>query len=551
LCVARAALPLALQEAAEREPPAACVSSFGFGGANAHLVLRAASAAERSDEVPTPDREAALPPLVLSAATDAALAALAQRWRAHVAEAIDAPDALCAAIETADGRRTRQATQAVLAARKPTGLLKALDALADGRSDPRVTSCRAQTPEARGIALVFSGNGAQWGGMGQWLLTDPLGADRFNEAAAAISAAGGPDLAALMAAPDREERLQDSLAAQSLLWAQQVAAACSIVAQLEARGLAPRLVMGHSVGEVAAACAAGCLRLRDAARLIVNRACAVRPLRDSGAMAALLTDRDTAAALMAEVGAPDSLALAADNSPRSVTVSGDSAAVDALAAIARSRRIALRKLPVPFPYHAPALDGVEDALRAAAAGLAPQHGQLRLISTVTGARIAPVALTDDHWWRNARQPVRFREGVETAIAEGCGLFIEIGPRPVLGAYVRDCLSASSATGLCLSSEPGPGREDAATSPAALAAIAQGHVQASGDTACAARRPPHAGHAGLPRYPWQRRKYRAAPSASGGDLYGLVPLKSGRARSALLGHRDRAGCGPWLGSIDAA
>ncbi|MEL7346925.1 MAG: type I polyketide synthase, partial [Pseudomonadota bacterium] len=523
--------------------PAAGVSSFGFGGANAHVVLRAPAPGELAPAISPGTASSHLPALTLSAATEDALAALAARWQGQAAGS--------GAAQTA-ARRTLMAERAVIAAQTTETQAVALDALSGGRSHPALTRCRALPPDRAGIAFFYAGNGGQWAGMGERLLADDAAARRgFSQARDALVAAGGPDAKALMANPALEALLADSVAAQTLLFAQQVATTVA----LRQAGLTPALVAGHSVGEVTAAWAAGCLDLAAAARLIVGRATAIEPLRDSGTMAALLSDAETALSLIEAAGLAREVCLAAENSQRSVTLSGTREGIETLARVARERRLALRRLPVAYPYHAAPLEQVEQAMRETFAGISGRAGTIPLASTVTGGLIEGTALDEAHWWANARRPVRFRAVVEGAAASGCGFFVEIGPRPILSSYIRDTLGEAAEDAIITATENAPSTrtgsrgtaEDGGAAPAAQRIAALARATEAKGTAAAPLGP---AVAGLPRYPWQRNHHRAAPSATAIDLFG-VDCKDAliRPRTPLLGGRDRAGEGAWHGTAD--
>ncbi|MBY8975066.1 acyltransferase domain-containing protein [Rhodobacteraceae bacterium NNCM2] len=262
----------------EMEHPAlAGINSFGFGGANAHAVLREIPAPV-SD---TPATIGAAPPLILTAASRSSLAKTAVRWR----EALGRVSAAQAGEMIADAAhfRHRHAHRAVLAG-AGEALDRQLAALAEHQDDP---GCLVGEAADRGgkTAFVFCGNGAQWAGMGLDLYrSDRDFANGYDQASDAFRSVSGTSLVDLLQDDGLSERIDDGLVAQPLLFAIQV----GLVTALTSRGVRPDFVTGHSVGKVAATWAAGCVTLEDASRLIYARAKAMSPLRGTGGMAAVL-----------------------------------------------------------------------------------------------------------------------------------------------------------------------------------------------------------------------------------------------------------------------
>ncbi|MEM9761781.1 MAG: type I polyketide synthase [Pseudomonadota bacterium] len=589
---------------ADGAPHAAGVSAFGFGGANAHAVLEAPplSAAPRGAAAETALKAATLPPLVLSAETEAGLRQLATDWRKRLADIPVSPDAArsCAgssaeeqahAMDMAAGqdlgrllaaaghRVSLRRERAVILADGSEALDRALAAVAEEaaetlpvlRAASVVRGCAGAgavlaaendglvaSPSAvpgAPVGFLFAGNGAQWAGMGEALFaTDATYARAFERAGEALAAAGGSDPRALRVDPALSDRLTESGPAQAFLFALQV----GLVECLVAAGVRPAAVLGHSVGEVTAAWAAGALTLEDAARIVALRARAVAPLHGTGTMAALLATPEGALALVEDAGLMAEVGLAAVNSPQSVTVSGTTAGIDALSKAARRARVACRKLPVPYPYHsahmalirAPLLDGLADLAPLACRGTS-------LFSSVTGGRFAgpgedrPAPLDAMHWWRNAREPVQFWSAAEAMAAAGVGYFVEIGPRPVLAGYLRELRAAGAERALpCAAAMEGPGREGPSPKEVAAAALASG---AAVDRTFLG---PVDAALPIPSTPLDRRRHQAALGPEAIDLFGLeaeatAPGTQDRPATApwLLGLRDRPGAGPWQARLD--
>ncbi len=474
---------------AERLAPgaAAVVNSFGFGGANACAVLAQAAC---------PARPAAPAPraLLVSAASEAALARALEAWRRRLAEAGPAETATLA--NAAAHRRARLPHRAVVLAEPDRPLA---DRLADPDAPIRG---KAPAPGAR-LVFAFSGNGSQYAGMGAGLYrSDPAfrrGFDRTADAFAAIDAAQDPRR--LWDA--REDALADPRLAQPALLALQI----GLVEALAAEGVRPAAAIGHSVGEIAAAWAAGALALGDAVRLIAARAPLLARL-PAGGMLALRASRNETAALLAECAA-EGLALSGDTAPRSTTVSGPPEALAALAALAKRRRIAARALPVSHAFHGPAVEPIREAFHDTLGTLRPGPADIPLVSATEGGPIHGEDLDLGFWWRNLRAPVRFREAVAALAAEGPAIALEIGPRPVLTSHIEAGFAESGrpATALASLDPRTPARGGREIAAALLAHGAEIEIaRAVAPAAPLGARPPGT--------PWCLAPHRAAPPPEG-------------------------------------
>ncbi|MEL6768490.1 MAG: acyltransferase domain-containing protein [Pseudomonadota bacterium] len=479
-------------------------------------------------------------------------------------------DAALGALADADG----EALETVRCAAVLRGSAAAVAAMPGGDSPHTGGVCDGGSMPGVPVGFLFAGNGAQWAGMGEALwATDAAYAAGFERASAALAAAGGSDPRALRKDPSLGDRLTESGPAQAFLFALQV----GLVDALAAAGMRPAAVLGHSVGEVTAAWAAGALALADAARIIALRAEAVAPLHGQGTMAALLSSPEEAASLIEAAGLSGQVGVAALNSPRSVTVSGSVDGIDALGRQARQARLAMRKLPVPYPYHNAEMALIRAPLMAGLATLEPCHAEAAVLySSVSGGRLAgpedvtAAPLDAEHWWRNAREPVQFWPAAEAMVASGVGYLVEIGPRPVLTGYLRALRRPGcDQVVTCVAAMEGPGREGPAPRSLAAAGLASGaaisrdflgplraapgHVPAAG---CAAPRPGTRPDTPLPRTPLTRSRYQAALGPEAIDLFGLAAEAEAEgsgdhpaAAPGLLGLRDRPGAGPWHARLD--
>ncbi|MBL1065955.1 type I polyketide synthase [Streptomyces sp. 7-21] len=531
------------------------VNSFGFGGANAHVVLAPAPPPR-----PAPPPPPGPLPLVVTARSRKALDAAATAWADHLDALADAgagPADFADAAYTACRRRAAHPHRVALLARSPGQAAEALRSLTRGA--PAEAAVAGTAVRHGRVGFVFSGNGSQWPGMGAALLARAAGSDGTETtagtdgtdgtAATAVAAAFAREIDAIDAESRpllgwsiREELLRPDPArwsrtevAQPLLFAVQA----GLVAALAARGVTPHGVCGHSVGEVAAAYAAGALDRAAACRVVAARSRAQAVTAGSGRMAALGLGPAAARQLLAEAaeaGGPG-LCLAAVNSDRDVTVTGDAAALAALGSLAAQRGVFFRDLGLDYAFHGPAMDRLRAPLAGALAGLTPQPGRVPVVSTVTGGLIDGAALDAGYWWRNVREPVLFADAVAALTApgkgsDGCDVLLEIGPHPVLGGYLR---RAAARAGRPVEVVPTLTRTSGGA-PALDAALAR--LLAAGARVDLDRFFPAPRRVvSLPPYPWQReRHWHGHPDWWLGDEAGDAPAAAGRARHPLLGAR---------------
>jgi acyl transferase domain-containing protein/NADPH:quinone reductase-like Zn-dependent oxidoreductase/acyl carrier protein/NADP-dependent 3-hydroxy acid dehydrogenase YdfG/SAM-dependent methyltransferase len=473
-----------------RRLPVMGVNSFGFGGANAHVLLRAYP--PRPPLARGPD--APVPPLFLSARTDEALRALADRY-ARFLKSPDAPAYYDIAHSSAY-RRAHLERRLAVRAEDPASVAALLERFAGGTVAAELVLENA-LPESGTIAFVYSGNGAQWAGMGQRLLAESTRfAELMTELDAAMADRAHFSILAALHADAANAHLDDTAIAQPLLFAMQVA----ITRLLREQGLEPAAVTGHSVGEVAAAWAAGALDLDAAIDVICARSTAQALTRGQGRMAAVSLPEAAARALLDEQGLA-SLEIAGINSPGAVTLSGSLVELQLLQAMLEARQVFCRVLDLDYAFHSRAMDPIRDGLLASLATLVPGRTTLPFVSTVHGRLVDGETLTAGYWWDNIRAPVRFASAVQDLIERGCRVLLEIGPHAILQTYLGECLGAAKVTGRVLPTlrrgNDGLGRLEEAALRARL-------VQHQPDLA--AYFPLPGRHQRLPNYPWQRERH---------------------------------------------
>lgn len=494
LTVAGAAIPLERRNGTRF----AGVSSFGFGGTNAHVILADAPKPAPTDVTDKPAY------LAISAHTKAALAALSAEYSTLIAGADTAEIERIAA--AAGHRRERLSERLIISLADPEALRNSLRAAAE-QADGISAGARGTTVgKNASIAFVFSGNGSQWPGMGRTAYkANAAFRRRFDEIDAHFQDLSGWSLKAEMFAQDLADRLARTSIAQPLIFAIQSATNFA----LNQQGLVADLTLGHSVGEVAAAEAAGILDLETAVRVIYFRSLHQEIANGVGSMAVVFGSREAAEALASEI---PGLALAAHNSPRGFTVSGSASALKLLPNVARSHNARTRKLDLAYPFHSELMDPVEAPLLADLSGMVANPGEKTFISTVTGEAAEGGLLGARYWWRNVREPVLFMEGLQQALQRGARIFVEIGPSATLLAHVSDVAeSADHAIALFSVLD----RKEPAGEPIARAiatAIASG---ARVDETLAFGR--LSGPVDLPVYPWQRKPYNLAETIESAGL----------------------------------
>ncbi|MFE5532890.1 SDR family NAD(P)-dependent oxidoreductase [Embleya sp. NPDC056538] len=420
-------------------PRRAAVSSFGVSGTNAHVVLEQADPAD--DPPPAVPRErrpdgplnSGPVPWLLSAATPQALRARAGELAAWCARD-PRPDPVAVGAALAR-RRAAFEHRAVVLVDDLDRAFEPLRALESGAASPLSVEGAATV---RGkVVFVFPGQGSQWTGMATRLRTE---CPPFAAHLAACEEALAPWLdRPLGRILDDEAALARVDLVQPALWAVMV----SLARLWQDHGVRPAAVLGHSQGEIAAACVAGALSLADGAKVVALRSRAVAALSGRGAMASVALSADEVLARIAGTGGE--LSLAAHNGPRSTVVSGLPDRVDAFVRACEADGVRVRRIAADYASHSPQVEAVREQLTAELADIAPGDGEVPMWSTVTGDWIDTTHLNADYWYRNLRRPVLLEQGVRALLRQhGHGVFIEMGPHPVLTAAVEECVESTEA-----------------------------------------------------------------------------------------------------------
>lgn len=509
------------------------VNSFGFGGTNAHVVLAEAVQAS-APPAASIGIDKTFSPLVLTARSPAALTALAARYLARLQQGAGW-NALAAG---AARRRQWLEQRVVVAPRALADGLAALSMLADASDEPLPAYVvRGEAVESgTEVAYVYAGNGCQWASMGQRLYAeDAVFRAALEEVDALWCADGNASLVATLRAGVSAEWLAATENAQPLLFAMQV----GITRVLESRGIGFDAVLGHSVGEIAAAWAAGALTLGEAVRVIRIRSGAQGLTRGSGKMAAAGIGEVEARELIARLDLAASVEVAGTNSPEAVTLAGAPEALEVIGATLAANGSFFQMLDLDYAFHSSLMDAIEVNVRDGLASLAPRAGTKRFVSTVTGATLAGTALDADYWWRNIREPVRFGEAVAHLASDRVRVFIEIAPHSILRHYVKQTLADMKLAGAVVPTLKRHHDSAEMLEHSILSAVAHGaRVDLERFVPDVANT-----HHALPNYPWQRERYWQAPTVEG---YNLV---NRRVDHPLLGYRLHEHAFAWENQLD--
>ncbi|KPC59911.1 type I polyketide synthase, partial [Streptomyces chattanoogensis] len=515
-------------------PRRAAVSSFGFSGTNAHLIVEepAAVAEQREEPALTP----AVVPWTLSGKNRAALRDQAARLRTF----LDERPALNLADVALSLATTRSAfDQRAVVTGDRDELLHALADLAADRPGPALTE--GEVGGAGKLAVVFSGQGSQRPGAGRELAARfPAFAQALDEVTAALDPHLDRPLKDVLFAP---EGSPEAALLDRTEWTQPALFAVGVALHRLFRswGIRPDVLMGHSIGEITAAHVAGVLSLPDAARLVIARGRLMQELPAGGAMISLQATEDETAPLLA--GREHEVSLAAVNGPRSVVVAGELAAVEEIAAHFAAQGRKTKRLPVSHAFHSPLMEPALDGLREVAAELTYHAPDVTVISGLTGRPATDDELRSaDYWVAHARGAVRFADTLRAAHDCGAGTFLELGPDSVLSAAAQDALGDDADAHIVPMLRAGRGEERCAAT-----ALARLHVRGTAVDWPAYLAGTGARTLDLPTYAFQHERYwpeqtparlaQGAADPADAELWGAVERGDATELAALLGLRD--------------
>ncbi|WNE96631.1 SDR family NAD(P)-dependent oxidoreductase [Streptomyces luomodiensis] len=486
-------------------PRRAAVSSFGFSGTNAHTIIEQAPA-EEPEPVELVSKQPGVLPWMLSGKSEVALRAQARRLldRLHDEPALRPVDIGFSLATT----RSALDHRGVVQGRDREELMAGLTALADGGMAAGVERGAVVAGQT---AFVFPGQGSQWVRMGVGLMdASPVFAARIEECAAALAEFTDWSLVDVLRGAEGAPSLERVDVVQPVLFAVMV----SLAELWRSLGVVPAAVIGHSQGEIAAACVAGILSLKDAARVVALRSQAIgRVLAGKGGMVSVALPVAQVRERIAPWG-EERVSVAAVNGPSSVVVSGEPEALDELVAACEADEVRARRVPVDYASHSAQVELLREELLELLAPVQPRAAEVPFLSTVTGEWVEGPELGAEYWFTNLRRTVELEGAVRRLLDEGFGVFIESSAHPVLTMGVQETAEdagvEAAAIGSLRRDEGGLDRFWASVGEAWTRGVAVDWEAVFEGTG--ARR------IGLPTYAFQQQRYwpEAAPARAAGE-----------------------------------
>ncbi len=484
----------------EHCPRIAGVNSFGLGGTNAHTVL------EEAPQVSPPvqnRQNVSASLLTLSAHSPEALQTVVHKYLELLAGTAGNEVSLQNICYTASLRRGHHDHRLVLVAHSQKQLIKQLEAFLVGVNLPGMSAGRKIFNKQTKLAFVFSGMGQQWWAMGRQLWQEePVFQAVIKQCDALLLQAANWSLVEELTASEETSRINETEIAQPIIFAVQVA----LAALYRSWGICPDVIVGHSVGEVAAAHVAGVLSIEDAIQVIFHRSRVQAKIAGTGKMLAVGLSSEEAERKL--TGYEDRVSIAAINSSRSVTISGDSTALEEIAKSLEAQQIFNQFLRVELPYHSPFIEPLKPDLVESLQLINPQKATILLFSTVTGQQVEGSELDATYWGQNMRNPVLFAAAIDKLVRAGYDLFLEISARPVLASSVSESFSSQNIQGTVVPSlrQGEPGR--------ATMLEVMGKLYTLGYSMDWHGLYPEGGQfVRLPSYPWQRERFWNESEAS--------------------------------------
>lgn len=503
------------------QPLIAGVNSFGVTGTNAHVVLQEAPPISETRAAQAASEKI----LPISAQSPEALRVLAARYASMLAVT---QDDLSDILYTAGQRRSHHTYRLAAPAQDKAALIAALNAYAQNDPLAPVTTGKMNAP--RKIAFVFPGQGGQWLGMGRQLYqSEPAFRAAIDNCEAAFRPFVDWSLVEQLHADESHSRLAEIDVVQPVLFAIEV----SLAETWRAWGVEPDAVVGHSMGEAAAAYISGALSLEDAARVICTRSQLMKRVSGKGGMAVVELTLEQAQAALA--GYEDRLSIAVSNGPRASVISGDPVALEAVSAQLQAKGVFVRAVKVDVAAHSPHMDALRPELVRALENIQPQLPAVPVYSTVSGA-LAAAPLDAAYWGSNLRSPVLFSTAVEQLVQDGYSIFIECSPHPVLLAAIEQNSQADLVTVASMRR----GEDENAQMLSGLS-----RVYCEGGSIHWERVYPGGRCVALPTYPFQRERYWAKEAELGA---GSGARPSTRLLHAHFETPDQPGVQIWQASL---
>ncbi len=474
----------------------AAVSSFGFSGTNAHVVIEEAPLPVNSQNLRFSSNEFSERShhiLTISAKCDKGLQELAQDYQQFLETSTDAITDVCFSANTG---RSHFDYRLALVAESTEKLLQQLKAFATGEETTGLLRGQATSKQRPKIAFLFTGQGSQYVEMGRELYsTQPVFRKALEECDHILRLyLDKPLLDILYLESGDTSPIDETAYTQPALFAIEYA----LVQLWKSWGIQPNVVMGHSVGEYVAACVAGVFTLEDGLKLIAHRGKLMQALPANGKMVSVMADEATVTAAISSSGLE--VAIAASNGPESIVISAQKDRVDIVKALLEDKGIKTKELNVSHAFHSPLMEPMLAEYETIATQLSYKTPQIPLISNVTGKRVDESITTAKYWVRHVKETVRFAQSMETLSQEGNLIFLEIGPKPILLGMGRQCLPPD--VGLWLPSLR-PGVKDWQQ---ILNSLGQLYVQGIEVDWSEFERGYPRGKVTLPTYPFQQERY---------------------------------------------
>ncbi len=430
-------VPVTVRDLDTSNPLYVGVNSFGYGGTNAHALLskpKITQSNSSQNAIITDNDNDGFFLLPVSAHDTNALKARAQSFADFIV-----PRENGSSVSLRDFRYTcahrlkHHSNRLAITADSMAVLHERLCAFAEGKLPQGVISGQILPEQERSIVFVYTGMGPQWWAMGRELYTNNRAfADTIKECDDIFKRLSGWSLAREMFEVDEDaSRIRETRIAQPANLMLQI----SLTAAWKSLGIVPDAILGHSVGEIAAAHCANVLTLEDAIRIVYHRSRIQQKIAGKGSMLAVGLSMEEATGLLMDFSG---VSIAAINGPNAVTLSGDTSELKSISAMLEENSVFNKFLYVEVAYHSCQTDLLKDELLTHFDSVKPQNGIVPLYSTVTGGLIDGTEMTGDYWWRNVRQPVQLHKAVSALADNGRRIFIEVGPHPVLETSIKEC-----------------------------------------------------------------------------------------------------------------